>query len=107
MLDPNWRDVYDEPTGTRMRVSPDVPRRLGHDGVLEVALHLKARNPRPDPPGASRCVAYPYTAGGLRLIAGVHLKEGRVGRLPALVPVFSISTREQWAEWNADPERRN
>jgi hypothetical protein len=103
MLNTNRRDLYDARTDTHMRVSPEVLERLGYEGVLAVALHLKARNPRASLRNAARATGYWYTANDLKLFVGVFLLKGRRGR----VPVFLIATREQWEEWHVDRERRN
>jgi hypothetical protein len=103
VINTNWRDLYDARTGTHMRVSPEVLEALGADNVLQVALHLKARNPRASLPKAPHAVGYSYTANGLQLVVQVVLLKGEGER----VPVFLISTVEQWEEWHVDKDRRN
>jgi hypothetical protein len=94
MLNTNWRDLYDERTGTCVRASPTVLQHLGREGVLQIALHLKARQPRANLPGAERATGYFYRAGGLRLVATVFLLEQ--GQLPVIL----ISTQQEWAEYH-------
>jgi len=95
MLNTNWRDLYDPQTETCVRVSPTVLQRLGRDGVLQIALHLKGCQPRASLPNGEKATAYCYQAGGLSLIASVFLLER--GRLPVIL----ISTEEEWAEYNS------
>lgn len=102
-MNTNWEDIYDQPTDTYMRVSSEVLRHLGRNGVLQVALHLKAQNPTPDRRDAPRKHAYFCTAKNLQLFRGVELIKGKDGR----VPVFVISTRESWEQWHLDRDRRN
>lgn len=94
MLNTNWQDVYDEGTGTHMRVSPDVLQQLGYHGVLQVALHVKARNLTASLPNAHLATAYCPTVNGQKLFTGVVLLKGRGGR----VPVFLICKYETWAK---------
>jgi hypothetical protein len=54
----NWRDLSDKRTATHMRVSPEVLQHLGERGVLEVALHLKARNLPASAPDAAQATGY-------------------------------------------------
>ncbi|MCI0458123.1 MAG: hypothetical protein L0Z62_14260 [Gemmataceae bacterium] len=104
MSDTGWRDLYDERSDTWMRVSLDVLQHLGYAGTLQVALHLKAKNPpAAHPGGATRAMGYRYTANDLQLIATVFLLRGRGQR----VPVIRISTWEEWAECHLGREERN
>jgi hypothetical protein len=92
MSDGNYHDLYEADSDTRLRVSPAVLGHLGRAGVLQVARHLKARNPRPSRANAPLATGYRYTANGLALVATVFLlqEQGRP------VPVIRISTREEW-----------
>jgi hypothetical protein len=104
-MNTNWRDLYDERTDTHVRVSPEVLEHLGQDGVFQVALHLKGRNPPASLPNAPRATGYRYTANGMELFAGAVLLRG--GERGIRVPVFLISTLAQWEEYHIDRERRN
>jgi hypothetical protein len=98
-----WRDLYDEQSDTRMRVSPNVLERLGYDGTLQIALAVKARNPPAARRNAVLARGYAYTANGIRLIASVFLLLENGQR----VPVIRISTHEEWAEYHSGREERN
>ena len=96
MLNTNWR------TGTRVRVSPEVPGHLGPEGAMQVALHLKGQGPEPTRRDATLATAYGYV-NRLELAVALVLLEEAGGE----VPVFLIATREQWAEWHLDRQSQH
>jgi hypothetical protein len=98
-----FEDGRAEAIDTHMRVSPGLLEPLGRDAVLQIALHLKAQNPVARPRNAVLAKAYRYTANGIELIAEVVLLKGRGG----LVPVFVMSTKQEWAVWHEGREERN
>ena len=107
MLNMDWSDLYDEATGTHMRVSPAVLEHLGAAGALQVALHLKARNPPASLRNALHATGYRYTANGLELFAGVFLLKDPRDPDGGRVPVFLIDTFARWQTWHVDREQRN
>jgi hypothetical protein len=103
MGDESYHDLYDAASDTRLRVSPAVLHHLGRDGALQLARHLKARNPRASLPNAPLATGYAYTANGLPLVATVFLLQEH----GQPVPVIRITTREEWAAACEGREQRN
>jgi hypothetical protein len=103
MSDPNYHDLYDADSDTRLRVSPAVLRHLGQGGVLQIAPDVKARNPTPSCRNAPLTRGYGYTANGLQLVASVFLYQEEGQR----VPVILIATRAEWAAAHEGRQTRN